>query len=244
MSKRHVFPSLRYASKHAYTFQEDSMALWDQAYRANGALWVRAGFYDTCGDGLVQHGFERCVSKELFEDYCASLASYLQNELPVEDRENIASLWFWGPSVREIQFLTSVKYQEGKRTFYSLTEQKVSKSDAKQHDKRWEEVPRWADGSAQSAVRLLLRERIPETMEIYATYDHIRQYLSDHTGSYEMGPAEYLGITGTDVSQAYSALDRSFQAIRLAETARRVLECHKRNVLRSVETDAEDRAAA
>jgi hypothetical protein len=87
--------------------------------------------------------------------------------------------------------------------------------------------------------------RIVEILDVYTAYDSIRHHVADHTGNYEMHPVEFLKLEGVDVCQAYEALRSVMEALRMAECARRLLDCHLGNVSRmQPAAQADDRAAA
>lgn len=244
--KRYIFPSLQHKG-HAYALHTNSMDLWDAAYRARSPLWLRAGMFQTFGDGLTQHGYETVVPGLHFEDFCGSLAKYLQEtEFSAEDREGFASYMFRFdmPSARRIEFALGVKHNPKKTAWYSLQEMKVSSADSKRHDKRWTEVPAWADGSIASVYRLLHnREGMTELLPSFAVYSYIRSYVSDRTEQYGESATEFFKIEGTDVHQAFDALRLTLESFGTLGQARRALACHVSNVTQPAE-ETKDRAAA
>src|SRR5207247_2212272 len=94
---------------------------------------------------------------ELTGDFLASLGAYLLlPTTPAEHVEIVRRHWGYPIGPDKIRFLAGVKYKEGKRTYYSVSEEKVSASDSKQHDKRWAVVPEFATGpSTENVWRLL-----------------------------------------------------------------------------------------
>ena len=152
-----------------------------------------------------------------------------------------------------IRFALSLKRTDGKRAYYNLDEQKVSRADSKAHDKRWEEVPEWADGSVSSAFRIL-RERKghDQVLRDFTCYEAIRKVASDDdlntgelTGVYlklhEERP-EYWKLqeeARVDL-QAFEALSEVMESYHRHNRAQWALDVYRRNTAPKVETPAEE----
>src|SRR3990167_3021974 len=120
--------------------------------------------YPTYGDGTVKHGASYKVRIENFVDCLISLYDYLTagvNGNLVGTREEVMKRIeaYWphshNPGDKKIAFFAGLKYVEGKRRFYDKDDMKVSSAPGKQYDKRWEEVPPWADGSFDATWRFV-----------------------------------------------------------------------------------------
>lgn len=245
MSRRTLrFTSFARSATTGYLFIPDGMALWDSAYnRSGGVLWMHAGEFVTLGDGICQHGHERAVGSEHFGDYCASLARCLMEQVGIDDddREAIVGAFPHPPGRSEIDFALSLKYQEDKPSWYCKSERKVSRAESKRHDKRWEETPRWADGSVESAYRLLTEGGggIDEVLVRYVRYSAIRDHVATMPGGYYAEhPHRYFKLDGDNCTtgQAHATLAELVASFRAADNARRQLACYVGNTRRQVET--------
>lgn len=208
------------------------MDLFDQRYRAVGYLAVWAGMYPTYGDGLIQHGPESVVYKGYFSDYLVSLADHLLKN--PEACEFLSLNWpqRTEPLFENMVFAFSVKYKEGKTQYYNLQDRKVSSADSKRHDKRWEEVPSWADGSVESAYRILLPSHENGLIAQFHLFKQCCYHAYKVLGYWGKQPLDYFGLRDTqpDVDTAWSALDAIVNAYREKSTAERLLQSYKYNL--------------
>ena len=239
MSKHsYRFASLRNPATTGYVFTTDGMELWDSAYHTSYALWQYAGKYQTMGDGLTAHTRTVACTAYDMDDYCASLATFLLANFANftdDEKEQIAYCWTHGPGERDIEFALSVKYNPDKRQWFSKDERKVSKSASKQHDKRWNEVDEWMDGSGESAFRLLRGDALDQWIVTHIRYEAIRDYVIRHDGWMENvksriwenmpepKPAETL-------FSSFCALNSTMEMIRANVCAHRQLESRQRQV--------------
>ena len=114
--------------------------------------------YQTFGDGTLQHSEKFAVSTdpELFIEPLELLAEWCCDHWrEVEDGTESLSIWHSYYYEANVKFAMSVKYVEGRRLYYSFDKRKVSSSEKLQHDKRYEVVPEWADGTPKSAFSLI-----------------------------------------------------------------------------------------
>jgi hypothetical protein len=242
MNKTFRFPSVLHPESTGYTFHTDGMELWDACYRAVGAVWLHAGKFATLGDGMTQHANEIPVTREQFHDYLASCAAFLTTaELTDVDRAAIFSAWPSDVSREEIEFALSVKYREsGKRLYFSTSERKVSASDGKRNDRRWEPVTEFNDGSINSALGILLKGSTRYLLEVY----HLREQVLDvatmeEDRANEVSSAVALKIIDPErvsgrenevvVAQAYGACASAIGAFRAMFNAKRQVESYRRN---------------
>ncbi len=155
-------PNRRYT---AHSYRAD----WKDHYRSadrHVADWV--GWFDTLGDGNTQHTPEVPVPCDWLGDYTASLAAYLI-DAHEEDVAMVAATFYRSTiDLATIRFAASVKYNPDKRRWYSMDERKISAADSRRHDRRWKEVPTWADGQAEAVVSLLC--------DAFPRYDLIDRY--------------------------------------------------------------------
>lgn len=150
---RHTFPSLT-RDGIAYTVHDDHMALWGEWYRANGALCAWAGYFNTYGDGLDQHGFENVITANSMPDYFRSLSSAALDRPEI----GLAMYRVWPDTISRnvIDFILSVTTPKDDRSrWISISREKVTTKDMS-HDRRWSRLPRCAfNGSTYGAWAIL-----------------------------------------------------------------------------------------
>jgi len=146
---RFAFPSL---ADGQIGFAFDSMGL------SGRVVEVSDGFleFQTYGDGLVQHSPEYPIPREHLTDYLFSLAGFLVSRQDVA--ESIGYRLRPDQRADLIAFAASVIFTETakKQRFYSLAERRISTSDAKSNDRRYERIENWMDGSPDATARLLV----------------------------------------------------------------------------------------
>ena len=212
------------------------MRLWDNAYRASGrqlATWIAR--FDTLGDGMCAHGPDCIIGTRWMTDALASLASFLVKALGESDREEIGQIlrYNWPsptsydfPSTPRVLFLLGLKHDPDKTRWFSLEDEKASTSERMRHDKRWVEIPRWADGTAKSAYdlsRLKGEDDYGATRDfltMWARYELIRQVVGTHRLSdkvYIEPPLELFQM-GRDTPD-FVHMRIFYQAFDAAETA-------------------------
>lgn len=240
------FASLASPDKTGYVLCTDHQALWDVNY-GRDTLSYCSGQYDTYGDGLTAHSSTYGVGKDQFGDYCASLAAWLlepaANEYQQKEKdEALKSLaWNWpSPSVERIRWLAALKPAEEKR-WYNLSDRKISKSDSKRHDKRWNEVPEatreiWRDGDVKLSFwgnvtqrvdrmiwdaldqpRRKIFEHFAELMHIYETLRE--EYNLSWAADDPNHPCDIMGLDHKRVWNAFNALSELVTAWRARERA-------------------------
>jgi hypothetical protein len=209
----------------AYTLHNSSTDLWDSWYRSSHrALAAWAGQFEVYNDYPVQHSHESIVIREQFADYCASLAKGLTDTDPalLQQAGECYALDELIPdkhsrSETKLQFFHALIYKETKTQYYNARERRVSTSSSKRHDKRWEELPSWADGSAEACYRLWHTDDGPRgLLESYALYAWIRERFAEITGYYAEHPQEYFKIEGgrPETGQAFEAMQSAVTAAR------------------------------
>ena len=187
-----------------------------------GLLVWAYGQFDTYGDGDTKHSHTHKLGREQFTDFCLSVARHI-TENPLE----LVHSYEFGMdkiSRESYQFLLSVKYDESKRKWFSFSLSKVSTSDTKRYDKRWTEVPTWADGAPKSAWQLyrFVRESSGSLLERYSILERFRElaggcfYGQDEC---ETWIAELKG----DHQQAYRALEAAVRGASALEYAKRAI---------------------
>ena len=163
------FASIGQPNLFGYAYESGA---WD----SNAQINAHFRMFQTYGDGLTQHSGDWGVTTEFFSDYLFSLADLMLRDEEVAD--TLRYTLNCGPTAEQIEFCASVKftpandtdYWEKKRRYYSVEEKKISSSDSKRYDKRYSEVDKNCDGSADAIYRML----IPE----YA--DGLKKYIFAH----------------------------------------------------------------
>lgn len=166
---RRNFPSLA-SDQYAYCFDSESDF-------SGHAREVSSHFkmFQTLGDGMTAHSPAWPITRENMVDYLFSLAAAMLDDADLRSAASY-EIRAVGIEADSIEFARTVLYKEidqskkFQRRYYSIAERKISMSESKRHDKRYEEVPRWADGEIESVQRLLWQDH----------YDGIRTFALMH----------------------------------------------------------------
>ena len=127
------------------------------AYNFRGCCrWAK--FFQTYGDGQVQHSAETPFAREMLPDFLGSLACALagaKEHERFEMLEIVSKHWPRHPVGKaRIRFALSLKCKE-KTQYYDSQACKVSTAESKRNDRRWEAIKSHdthVDGSIQSAA--------------------------------------------------------------------------------------------
>ncbi len=174
------FPSL-ISNQYAFRYVADSGS-WSDYKRLGNFIHLTMRRFDTFGDGLCAHAPDMLVQKDQFADYISSLVSWISDEArSLSQREaeiqSVVSNWPTEPSATDIEFLRSVKWAEGKTRYYNLRDNKISSSDSKRHDKRWNLIEEWQDGSCSAIYRALCPDYSDGTINRCIRYEAVRTHL-------------------------------------------------------------------
>lgn len=250
MINRIVFPSLAKPAELGYSWHRSYFDVPWRFQSSNYKLHDSCGVFETYGDRLTQHSPERPVACDLAIDYLASLAAYLADHHDEDTLECLAYCWPNAESCvsrAEAVWAMGIKFKEGKRQYYSVNERKVSTSESKQHDKRWERVPEWADGTLKSGYQLVCSRA--DRLDRYAILERFGDWAReiDLCGITNAAQAELAGIlTKTDdewkhgreesnnLNTAFGAVDQFAKAHRAMNWAKRQWECLQNNYVRNV----------
>ncbi len=248
------FFSLAQPEMYGYAYDTTS---YDYQAQVNGHFRM----FQTYGDGLTQHSGDWSITREYMADYLASIVAFIiaqpgqltgQTENGYDENllNRLQSEMTNGVPCKEaLDFCAGVIFKESdrewsKRRYFSVSERKVSGSRSKEHDKRYEEIKEWQDGSPKAMYRMLTREYASD-LERYALADAIRDWLhaqSDYSkSSFYMGlTAEFLewftdaASSKRDAAQqlrhAYGAARAICEAYRLQCVAAGELENYKRGL--------------
>lgn len=152
-----TIPSILFPDKRGYHIQSSGTDNW--AKRGNAPLLMGVTVFDTFGDGLTQHSGDWCPQwGPDFTDVCVSLATAVMAEPADQIWNSLFMCTDGGMSDTDIRWALTVKYSEKVLRFYSASERKVTSAD-KRHDRRYERVEVWCDGTPEAAFQLLMKDR-------------------------------------------------------------------------------------
>lgn len=168
------FPSLMHPTELGYAFDSS-------AYRRdNGGIESKFRAYHTYGHGLTQHSNDWSITYEHLGDYLASLATYMLKNRPASLEVNqedpdlseserthrelyraLSYIVLERPRQEQIEFAASIIWKESdeeyrKRRYYSIELKKITKDREKEHDKRYKQIERSDDGSAEAVLRMIV----------------------------------------------------------------------------------------
>jgi hypothetical protein len=226
------FPSIASPEKYGYAFDSDA---WQ---RGNDyAAEAKFRMFETYGDGLTQHSGDWAVTFDYLGDYLLSLSAYMmEHREDVELFQRVSYIALAGPRQKLIEFAAGLVWTEkdepfGKSRYFSVTEQKITRNQDKRHDKRYQELTKYHDGSAKSIYNIVLTDREwADGMEKLCTAFAIKRYADDSMQNLWCDhPTELLGLWKEDPNafqkrttlaygfRAIHALARSFQEWQSAE---------------------------
>jgi hypothetical protein len=233
MSRTHRFASIASPDKVAYTY--------DNNFHGVGFCAVNEHMrvYDTYGDGMTAHSPAMPISIQRMADYLFSLA---QAMLTDQDLRNDARYAITGgiPSKADLDFAFSVKFKEGKTRWYSRSERKVTSNPEKRHDKRYEEITSYHDGSIDGAFRVLAKDHY-RGMESFALMHTVRKYVEDRDNTCH---ARTSGLLKWELGDDSYILDRAFEVCRDLILAYDLIDSSERGVkgfLRNLEQEREEK---
>jgi len=267
MCKRLVFASLA-DDKIAYVWYYNATDSPFWYPRRGNPLHDCAGYFETYGDGLCQHSGESAVQAHNALDYVASLAAYLMEHRTDGTLGEIVGVLqqYWPTELhigrQRMLFAMNLK-ANGKRAWFSLSDQKVSAAASKQYDKRWTEVESWMDGTLESAYRLLNGDR-DDKLWLYMLADELAALWREEHGQYccHRGVCELCGIVEADAngynnkfndianqfSAAFDLVTRIVKAVKTLDDVQSSWNCLENNYVhnmlhRGVETEIEEALA-
>lgn len=223
------FASIGKPADYAYMVFRDGFSMFGKRSADPVCDW--AAMYQTYGHGIVQHSGEWPVQREFMADFLASLATHLEAE--PDDVEIVSRHWPVRNRLtptRDILFLAGIKYRDDKRQWYTLRENKVSSAEKYRHDKRWNEVPEFANGSLQ-AVCNMMDTSYCEMLKRYAIHLHVAAVMNDHDlyASIDVD-REYRTQMGTH--SAFLAVNALVEAYQWKERAASSLQYYRENILK------------
>lgn len=152
--------------------------------KGSAPLCVSITQYETFGDGTTKHSNSWCAQFHELTDVCLSFAAAIMAEPRDKEHWHVLSHLLNRWNKRAMEFALSVKFKEGKEQWYSLVELKVSSSESKRNDRRYEKVESWHVGGPVSALNILLKERNLDWIERMILAYRLREMQSDLDGWY------------------------------------------------------------
>jgi hypothetical protein len=199
-----------------------------------------AKYYDTLGDGNVQHSAATPFPVDMLPDFLASLAVCLADE-PAEMREEmlgvVAKAW---PTqrftVEQVRFALSLKCKDTKAFYYCLQEQKTSTADSKAYDKRWEKVSAYdthVDGGFKSACCILRTGDAIDRIGCIAAQLEVAEvanHIANSVFRAQLNLADDNRQDANDCRNAWECVAAFVDAYRKADYAKRATDCLRHNL--------------
>lgn len=221
------FKSLTRSDRIGYIYNSETASTPSYLYR-NPMAYVSSNIYEylTYGNGNIQHSPEGLVAAEHYMDAMSSLASYLLNDLKCA--EAFANDHFIHPLTNkdEVQFLASLKFNENKPVYYSLNERKKTSAKSKEHDKRYEPVPKDADGSGKFIFNTLRRNYF-SMLKCIQLIEEIRDHANYCWFDFEK--ILQTKIDWANLTNPIHVIQAIIQSFRQIDYARRSFSCLENN---------------
>ena len=235
------FPSLQNPNMRYVVSTERLVEDWRDAHRY---LSDYIGQFDTMGDGETAHTPTGRVLYEQFTDFCASAATHFHNcqhtadELDEMARTLSGEMRSYNGGADDMRSAANVKYKDGKTRYYEKNTFKVSSSDSKRHDKRWEEVCQYHDGSFASIVGLCGVGSHGGFLSRYAAIEQASDTYQTIFGGYDSSrdPGRFMEWMNWEYErchrarEAFHALKYFCRSVTERDQAVRSLECYVHNV--------------
>lgn len=193
--------------------------------------------FDTYGDGDVQHTHEWLANGAgMANDPADTLLDFLRSVAVVVHDGKLDTVLdnVWPnrvslPSRKAIEFAASVKHTPGKRLYVNFREMKTSRAESKSHDKRWEIVHEYMDGSLASVMGMVsqyspsgmlsLIHRTFEAVEVLDLSDmEARRFLDFEYDYY------------SKVRSVFKVIDEYVNANRMIKWSKDAVEIIRRNM--------------
>ena len=209
-----IIPSQTKARTHAYKLTPDFSDNWNKRDSQTTALCLNLTMFETYGDGTCQHSGDWLPTRDAMCDVWLSLAVALAAEPLAPDWKPLHYRCQALP--RSIAFAHSVQFKDdGKLRYYNLADHKVSTAD-KRHDRRWEVVPQWANGTPAAAWRLLTTPH-RDWIDWLTLASEIQRYYHDYT-DYGHTSLHYIIPELKHVPDEWASAWDAFRTARLAVT--------------------------
>lgn len=236
-----IFASRSRPTQIRYTVENACFEFMSSGSHNQVADW--AGSFRTYGDGDIQHSPTGAVRSGDFEDYLASLAIAIkEGKLGRLALDRLASHWPNPDNDTRIVWLEKLRYKHGVKTYYNYAERKVSKVADKRNDRRWKEVPTWADGSVEAICKLLAENEALNSSGLvyrYAAYENVRDAVCRLYNSYGWGDPTHAYFKVSNLAdQAFKVVNCYVEAHRALQRAESGLDCYLHNRANEDEREA------
>jgi hypothetical protein len=173
-----TFASIAHPEKYGYKF--DSSTWMSNSTQSETNYHFRQ--FETYGHGLVQHSGDWSVTFEYLTDYLASLAAAMLGN--AELTRTAAFVLRERPRTELIAFAASVVWKESddqydKRRYYSVELRKLG-TRTKQHDKRYNEISKFLDGS-RSSILFLVNSEYADGLTRFQNAEAVREWANSQT---------------------------------------------------------------
>ena len=190
--------------------------------------------FQTFNDGMNQHSPLWAVSSDNIQDFIVSLLLFLKDNL--DYLETVSDRWPRNEvSADRIKFYEGLKYnsESYRQALYNDDAMKKSNAESKRYDKRWQEIPRFADGSCISVFRFFIKSHF-SAIDRYFIYQIIRRIMNYPWADNK----ELENLIGFDPStngnkhirQAFDALNDMVNGYRNTRDGLNQLDCLERNM--------------
>jgi len=192
--------------------------------------------FQTYNDGMIQHGPLYAVSAENIQDFLVSLLIFLKDCHGNSELETVSERWPHDRISRDrAKFYEGLRYDpdEHRQTLYNNETMKKSNAESKRFDKRWIEIPNFADGSFIAVFRFFVESHF-SALERYSLYQNIGQIMGwpwvDKNDLKDWIGFDISTKENRHVRQAYSALDDLVNGYRNTSNGLNQLDCLMRNM--------------
>lgn len=219
-------PSVLKPDKLAYRVC-DSMDTWNS--RGNAQFSCNIQCFETYGDGTCQHSGEWAPQFSDTTDICLSVTRAILTNPLASDWEKLTTMFFRF-NREDVKFALSVKFTEGKNRYYSVAQRKVTTAD-KAHDRRFEKVQPWCDGSPAAAMHILLNDSHADWVVRIYLADMVRDEHYAQTGGYTHWEEVFkpLGELEGDWHSAFKAYLYALQSVQYLGYSESNANCAEHN---------------
>jgi hypothetical protein len=237
------FASIARATTHGYMVRTPKDG-WEHQEIGIERLAPWAWEYATYGDGMIQHEPETLVSRPMLADFCGSFVAFILAE-GLRDPETSYVLFHnfnvREPSENAVLFAQSLRHDVTKARWYNLATRTVSAARSKAHDRRWKEVPNWADGSLDAAYGIAIEGSCQGFLQYQFTREKIHEILSARSRDYV---GQHPGFKyGTEEDRTFAAYLQAMNMLRFKCLATGSLNSYREMVAFKRQRDIEGAAA-
>ncbi len=189
---------------------------------------------------MIQHSPMHCSRVGDIVDICLSTTQAMLDRPADEQWADFFSYSADRFNGTQIELALDVRYKEGVEQFYSIVEDDITRRD-KRHDRRYERVESWNDGSVKSAMGILMKDRPYDWLDRLWTLDKVRDAATARDewsgGSFEefFPQMKDCGQWQGQWSSAFRALTFAIKGVVQLDHARRFVKSIRENIEREKE---------